>query len=151
MNEMRNNPYRMRQQERPGCTRTENFAKTPQCMNDTSRMQPPAQRSLAAPYAGKSCDMRDRNKANTQRDMWDRRKCMQNIYELGFIMIETALFLDTHPEDAEALAYYAEMKEKYHEAVRFYSDNFGPLNIHNVTNENYWSWVATPMPWEVEG
>lgn len=141
MNEMRNNPYRMRQQERPGCARRDN----------SNQMMP--QRSVPEPYANRGCDMREGNRAeaNLQRAMWDQRKTMQSIYELGFIMIETALFLDTHPEDAEALAYYAEMKEKYQEAVRFYNENFGPLNIHSVTNENYWSWVATPMPWEVEG
>jgi spore coat protein JB len=76
---------------------------------------------------------------------------MKLVYELGFAMTETVLYLDTHPDDAEALAYYAEMKEKYHDAVRYYSKNFGPLSSLHVNAENYWSWVMTPMPWEVEG
>jgi spore coat protein JB len=76
---------------------------------------------------------------------------MKLVYELGFAMTETVLYLDTHPDDAEALAYYAEMKEKYHDAVMYYSRNFGPLSSLHVTAENYWSWVMTPMPWELEG
>jgi spore coat protein JB len=35
--------------------------------------------------------------------------------------------------------------------VRLYNENVGPLSFYHVTNENYWNWVATPMPWEMEG
>lgn len=81
----------------------------------------------------------------------DKRKAMMNVYEWGFVLVETALFLDTHPEDCAALEYYAEAKEKYNAAVAFYSENFGPLNLTSVQNENYWTWAATPLPWEMEG
>ncbi len=80
----------------------------------------------------------------------DRRRLMQSIYELGFALVETMLFLDTHPDDVDAIDYYTETKEKYRDAVKQYSDNFGPINGMNMTNDNYWMWVATPMPWEVE-
>lgn len=149
MNEMRN-PYMPGRQDRmgygrPGCSRMDNRP--------------------TVPYQDKGCDVcdKDRNDRNrNERERTDRNRNMQgtcdwkkyaqNVYELGFVMIETALYLDTHPNDAEALAYYAEMKEKYHEAVRLYTENVGPLDIFNVpTENNYWTWVATPMPWEVEG
>lgn len=38
---------------------------------------------------------------------------MKNIYELGFALVETMLYLDTHPDDAAAIEYYAEIKDKY--------------------------------------
>ena len=47
--------------------------------------------------------------------------------------------------------YIADMKHQYAEAVRLYNENVGPLSFYHVTNENYWNWVATPMPWEMEG
>ena len=36
----------------------------------------------------------------------DRKVCLKKIYELGFAITETALYLDTHPEDKDALEYY---------------------------------------------
>lgn len=81
----------------------------------------------------------------------DKKRCMINIYQLGFALNEAVLFLDTHPSDAEALNYYNDIKEKFNKVVDIYSDNFGPLLNSNVTSENYWMWVATPMPWELEG
>lgn len=109
-------------------------------------------------------DMRNRDMANRNmgnRDMrnragrnagpsCDRRKAMMSVYEWGFVLVETALFLDTHPEDAAALEYYAEAKEKYNAAVAFFSENFGPLNLTSVQNDNYWTWGAMPLPWEME-
>ena len=81
--------------------------------------------------------------------MSERR--LQSVQNQQCNMVETALYLDTHPDDGEALAFYADMKHQYAEAVRLYNENVGPLSFYHVTNENYWNWVATPMPWEMEG
>ena len=43
----------------------------------------------------------------------DKRGLMQNIYELGFVLTEVNLYLDTHPDDLEAIEYYAQIKDKY--------------------------------------
>lgn len=80
-----------------------------------------------------------------------REAVMKNIYELGFVLVETMLYLDTHPNDLEALGYYAKMRDKYKLATEKYTQLYGPLQFTDVNNENYWTWVATPMPWEVEG
>lgn len=140
MNEMRN-PYMGGRQERCGCTRPENRIPAPYLSGNRGMRE---QERMSA--------MREQEKGRSMRNMpCDKNRFMQNVYELGFVMVETALYLDTHPNDAEALAFYAEMKEKYREAVRLYNENVGPLDFYSVTNENYWSWVATPMPWEMEG
>ena len=79
-----------------------------------------------------------------------RRQAMRNIYELGFVLIETMLYLDTHPNDQQAIEYYNEIMNKYNEYASKFARFYGPLNAFDMTNENYWTWVATPMPWEVE-
>ncbi len=81
----------------------------------------------------------------------DKNRCMQNIYELGFAMTETILFLDTHPDDRDAMNYYTQTKEQYQKYKEYYEQNYGPLDCYQVENQNYWSWVMTPMPWEMEG
>jgi spore coat protein JB len=80
----------------------------------------------------------------------DKNKMMQQIYAHGLVLVETVLYLDTHPDDAEAISYFSEMKEHYNKMVKMYSEYYGPLNFDHMANENYWMWVATPMPWELE-
>lgn len=81
----------------------------------------------------------------------DKRGLMQNIYELGFVLTEVNLYLDTHPDDLEAIEYYAQIKDKYRDYMTQYADYYGPLDKLHISNDNYWMWVATPMPWEMEG
>ena len=81
----------------------------------------------------------------------EKAMIMKNIYELGFALVETMLYLDTHPDDAAAIEYYAEIKDKYVQFMKKYSDYYGPLSMEYMVNDNYWMWVATPMPWEYKG
>lgn len=86
----------------------------------------------------------------TQTPVMDKKCLMAEIYKTGFAMTETVLYLDTHPSDDTALNYYNDLKRKHHEFMRMYEKSYGPLLSSNVTSDNYWSWVATPMPWETE-
>ena len=80
----------------------------------------------------------------------DKHALMKNIYELGFILTETNLYLDTHPNDMEAIEYYAQIRDKYCNYMTKYADYYGPLDKLHISNDNYWMWVSTPMPWEME-
>ncbi|MBQ8815012.1 MAG: spore coat protein CotJB [Lachnospiraceae bacterium] len=71
-----------------------------------------------------------------------------DVYELGFALVEVTLFLDTHPDNTEALEYYHQLKHRYEEAVREYETTCAPLTIDRVHGDNYWMWVKTPWPWE---
>ncbi len=115
--------------------RQENMRPMPMRENRMTERRPPQARP-AQPVQNQPCN---------------KSRYIADVYELGFVMVETALYLDTHPDDGEALAFYADMKRQYAEAVRLYNENVGPLSFYHVTNENYWNWVATPMPWEMEG
>lgn len=112
------------------------------CMNDRNRMDGMNSRN----------NMNRMNCSNMGAEfVGDKKRLMMNVYELGFIMTETLLYLDTHPDDVEALAYFNKMKPRYQEAVAMYEKHCGPLNFTGVESDNYWTWVATPMPWEKEG
>ena len=76
------------------------------------------------------------NRMSVQNQQCNKSRYIADVYELGFVMVETALYLDTHPDDGEALAFYADMKHQYAEAVRLYNENVGPLSFYHVTNEN---------------
>jgi spore coat protein JB len=73
---------------------------------------------------------------------------LNSIYEIGFSLDDMILYLDTHPKDTSALNYYHKLHKEYHELVKLYTINYGPLYAKDVHNEKYFSWVDNPMPWE---
>ena len=75
---------------------------------------------------------------------------LQQVYEVSFAMDDAVLYLDTHPGDLEALNYYYYVAELRQQAVQAYEAKWGPLTVDGVMDENYWSWVQDPWPWEGE-
>ena len=58
-------------------------------------------------------------------------------------------YLDGHPTNAAALAYYSKMRAAYDQAASDYEDQFGPLTAREVdTRAGSWSWIDDPWPWE---
>lgn len=70
------------------------------------------------------------------------------INEISFSLNDTVLFLDSHPCDEDALAYYQSLKEMRNKALKQYTKLYGPLLNDDVTADNEWQWVMTPWPWE---
>ena len=78
-----------------------------------------------------------------------RRDLMNKIDQYSFAMNEANLFLDTHPFDTEALAYFQKYRELRVEAVKEYANYYAPLAIdYAVSDKTPWSWVNEPWPWE---
>lgn len=77
-----------------------------------------------------------------------QEELLRFIYETGFAIDDIVLFLDTHPDDEKALAYYHKYKTLHSEAMKEYAKNYGPLLKTQVTSENCWTWNAGPWPWE---
>ena len=83
--------------------------------------------------------------------MTDKATLMKRINMLSFAVDEAVLFLDTHPDDREALRYYHEMNAQRQKAVAEYTAEYGPLTAGSVTNAERWTWVDCPWPWQKEG
>lgn len=81
----------------------------------------------------------------------EQGRLMRQIYEAGFAIDEAVLYLDTHPCDEEALAYYEAYRKLYAKLVKDYTIQFGPLTADQVAVTNQWTWAKTPWPWEMEG
>ena len=66
---------------------------------------------------------------------------------LGFVILELALYLDTHRDDQEALEMYQTYQKMYHKGMMEYTQKYGPLN-HRTPTEGEYSWLDDPWPWE---
>ena len=67
---------------------------------------------------------------------------------LGFAIQELSLYLDTHPDDREALLIYRKYQQMYNAAMSQYTNKCRPLNHMTVTDDKKYTWLCDPWPWE---
>ena len=72
---------------------------------------------------------------------------LQQINALSFAVDDASLFLDTHPDNAEAMRYFLDANMQRRNALNAYQAQFGPLFIDSVTGQG-WSWETEKWPWE---
>lgn len=79
-----------------------------------------------------------------------REELMKIINEVSFAVNDMALYLNTHPEDEEALAFFREKVMLRKEALKEYASQYGPLTIDTADDDSsrQWNWVMQPWPWE---
>ncbi|MBQ2676477.1 MAG: spore coat protein CotJB [Clostridia bacterium] len=83
--------------------------------------------------------------------MSEKEKLLKNVRMYKFAMIEAGMFLDTHPNDKEALEYFRKNKALAEKATEEYEKRFGPLTLRGAgEKERSWDWVKGPWPWEGE-
>ena len=67
---------------------------------------------------------------------------------LAFALVELGLYLDTHPNDREALELYQAYQKMYHQGMMEYGDKCGPLTHAHPTKGDHYRWPKDPWPWE---
>lgn len=72
------------------------------------------------------------------------------ITKTSFAVNDIQLFLDSHPDCSQALAYFHEHNELRQAALKEYSRRFGPLTIDTACDHasNRWEWIHGKWPWE---
>lgn len=78
----------------------------------------------------------------------NKNKLMRQIMELDFAVNELVLFLDTHPDNQNALRRHEELAKRAREAKAKYEDAYGPLTPSAPIAGNYWTWIDNPWPWD---
>lgn len=82
--------------------------------------------------------------------MNEQKALLSRISACDFILAETAIFLDTHPDCAEALAFYSKHLEMRKKATEEYAEKFGMLRHEDYSGQKNWQWTEGPWPWEFE-
>ncbi len=93
-----------------------------------------------------SCDNRNMNSDN-RRPMRSKEELMDLITKVSFVMDDTRLFLDTHPDCEEALEYFKKMHRIRHELIKEYTERFGQIVSYHIAEDNDWDWNRPPQPW----
>ncbi|MTI49727.1 spore coat protein CotJB [Sporosalibacterium faouarense] len=76
-------------------------------------------------------------------------KLLNELMEIGFSLVETNLYLDTHPTDERALRLHNTLSAQYQELEMMYTDLYGPLKATSMS-QFPWRYIEEPWPWDIE-
>lgn len=75
---------------------------------------------------------------------------LEEIQANDFVVLELNLYLDTHPNDFDAIKQFNEASLKSMEMKIEFEKCFGPLMHFGKSFSNYpFDWINTPWPWQV--
>lgn len=79
-----------------------------------------------------------------------RSKLLKEISMVDFAIVDLNEYLDTHPDDADAVAYVKQYITILRRLKEEYASLYGPLNIYDAgfNDSNDWKWARMPLPWE---
>ncbi|MBC8591531.1 spore coat protein CotJB [Wansuia hejianensis] len=78
-----------------------------------------------------------------------QKDLLVEIMEINFVLVETALYLDTHPNDENALRLHNNSSHRYHQLLDMYEAKYGPLR--NTSMSGYpWAYIEEPWPWDID-
>ena len=101
------------------------------------------------PYSNSNCSVTN----NNTQDCSLNNASMEHINQVSFAVDEVKLYLDTHPCDSEALAYFHEMSAHRNDALKQYASAYGPLTVDTADYScaERWNWINEPWPWQEGG
>ncbi len=82
--------------------------------------------------------------------MGDREHLLRDIGMADFVLVELALYLDTHPRDRRAMEYFNHYNRIKTQMERDFSMKYFPLNLRLADSSKEWRWGEAPLPWEGE-
>lgn len=82
--------------------------------------------------------------------MNEKEMLLRRLSALDFAIWELHIFLNTHPNNTQALKQYNDYNEKRMVLQEEYEQKFGPLPFECRSDEQKWTWVNSPWPWENE-
>jgi spore coat protein JB len=75
---------------------------------------------------------------------------MEDLQAVDFVLIELNLYLDTHPEDLEALKQFNTFAQQSQALRRTFEERFGPLLGGGKSFSTFpWAWKEPPWPWQI--
>ena len=80
--------------------------------------------------------------------MENKNTLLMRIMTCDFILAETALLLDSHPDCADALSFYQKHLAMRKEAAEEYAQKYGMLTHGDYSGQTNWQWTEGPWPWE---
>ena len=75
---------------------------------------------------------------------------LKQISATRFMIVDLALFLNTHPKDKETIIEHNYYVKEWKSLKENYEMNFGMLTQLNSVSPYPWQWMSEPWPWDNE-
>ena len=101
----------------------------------------------------RTCPCRTEGRAvptGTNESPCEGERLLALIRQLDFALVETNLYLDTHPYSQKALQYFESLLKERNQAVLRYESNYGPLTAAGNGARNEWLWSTGAWPWQID-
>lgn len=77
------------------------------------------------------------------------KELLKALTVLDFMAVDLQLYLDTHPDDTEAVEKYNSVIKEADMMRCQYEKNYGPLfSFRSYNHGNKFKWINNPWPWE---
>lgn len=75
---------------------------------------------------------------------------MEQLQTIDFVLVELTLYLDTHPNDFEAINQFNQYAKERKKVKKLFESQFGPLLQYGNSYSGYpWNWADSPWPWQL--
>jgi spore coat protein JB len=75
---------------------------------------------------------------------------LEQLQAVDFALVDLTLYLDTHPQDYQAIQQFNQLAQKRKQLKKQYETSYGPLQQYGNSYSNYpWNWDDAPWPWQV--
>jgi spore coat protein JB len=75
---------------------------------------------------------------------------LERLQTADFVLVELNLYLDTHPNDMNAIEQYNELTQQRWQIANEFEALYGPLMNFGHSYSGYpWQWNEAPWPWQV--
>nr|WP_050794372.1 spore coat protein CotJB [Paenibacillus curdlanolyticus] len=72
------------------------------------------------------------------------------LQQLDFALVELTLYLDTHPNDLQALQQFNQLAQQRQQVAFQFEMKYGPLLQFGHSFSRFpWQWSESPWPWQV--
>lgn len=78
------------------------------------------------------------------------RSSLHDLQTLAFAITELGEYLDTHSNDKEAFELFRNYVRAYKENKERYESSHGPLMQRGTAEQDTYSWLKDPWPWDYE-
>ncbi|MCM3163785.1 spore coat protein CotJB [Metabacillus litoralis] len=77
-------------------------------------------------------------------------KLLEELQAVDFVLVELTLYLDTHPNDMQALQQFNQYAAYSKQLRQTFEAKFGMLTQYGGSfADANWSWGTAPWPWQV--
>lgn len=78
----------------------------------------------------------------------NRDEMLKRLSALDFYIIDLHLYLNTHPNDRDAIMKYNAVVKEANALRQEYQEQYGMLMAGSTTSKCPWQWIENPWPWQ---